>query len=715
MAESTLQLQIPVLLPNVDDERDQCVQRLQEQISGQKGIHRVHVDRENGSAALCLHYDPNLLTLDKVQRLAAQAGARVAHRFQHLLIPIEGMDCSDCALVIEHSVGRMPGVLHCSVNFAAGVMRVEFDGQKVDRRAIEARVRSLGYSVPQEGFARRYAENRELVFSLVAGLLVLTGWAIERFLALPAAVSLGFYLAAYVLGGWEVSQHAWHAVRERRFDTDLLMVLAALGAAALGRFAEGGLLLFLFSLGHALEERALDRAREAVRALADLAPKTALVRRNGAEIEMPVEQLQIGDTAVVRPGARIPVDGLVLAGRSGVDQSPVTGESVPVDKEPGSAVFAGSVNGEGALEVEVSRLAKDSTLARVMLMVEEAQAQKSPTQQLTERFERVYVPVVLAGAGLLIVVPPLFGVPFAESFMRAMTLLVAASPCALALGTPAAILAGVAQAARNGVLVKGGAHLENLGRLKAMAFDKTGTVTHGRPEVTDVIASAAHRGYRGQPVEAAQAWLLSTAAAVESRSGHPLAKAVVRAAQAQGLSLPQVGEVVALTGLGLQAEVGGERLLVGNLKLMDDAGIEAPEALRQQAETLQAEGKTVVIVAVDGEAAGILGLADTLRPDVRATMAALQQGRHRQDDYADRGQPPGGVGHREAGGDERLPGGADARGQAGGRAGAGGGLRRSGDGGGRRERRRPRWRTQRWASRWAARVRTWRSKRRTWR
>ena len=251
--------------------------------------------------------------------------------------------------------------------------------------------------------------------------------------------------------------------------------------------------------------------------------------------------LQLADVAIVRPGERIPVDGLVVAGRSGVDQSPVTGESVPVDKQPGDQVFAGSVNGEGALEVQVTRLAKDSTLARVMEMVEEAQAQKSTTQQLTERFERVFVPAVLVVDALLIVVPPLFGVPFSVSFLRAMTLLVAASPCALALGTPAAILAGVAQAARNGVLVKGGAHLENLGRLKAIAFDKTGTITHGRPEVTDIIADASYWSSKQPAGEETQSALLRLVAAVESRSGHPLAQAVVRAAQAQGPEPPGGG------------------------------------------------------------------------------------------------------------------------------------------------------------------------------
>jgi Cd2+/Zn2+-exporting ATPase len=339
-----------------------------------------------------------------------------------------------------------------------------------------------------------------------------------------------------------------------------------------------------------------------------------LVRRNGAETEVPVEQLQLQDVVLIRPGVRVPVDGVILSGRSGVDQSPVTGESVPVDKASGDQVFAGSINGEGALEAQVTRLAKDSTLARVMKMVEEAQTQKSATQQLTERFERWFVPGVLIADVLLIILPPLFGVPFQESFLRAMTLLVAASPCALALGTPAAVLAGVAQAARNGVLVKGGAHLENLGRLNAIAFDKTGTLTHGQPEVTQVIA-----------FEGDESQILSLAAALESRSAHPLAQAVVRAAQSRGLSTPDVGEVESLTGRGLRSTFEGQTVLIGNLDFMDETGVYMLETQRKPLDDLQDAGKTAILLARGSRLCGVLALADTLRPDAVETIAALKQ------------------------------------------------------------------------------------------
>jgi Cd2+/Zn2+-exporting ATPase len=377
------------------------------------------------------------------------------------------------------------------------------------------------------------------------------------------------------------------------------------------------LLLFLFSLGHALEERALDRARAAVRALADLAPKTALVKRDGKEQELPVESLQLEDIVIVRPGVRIPVDGVILDGNSGVDQASVTGESLPVDKVPGDQVFASTVNGEGALEVKVSRLAKDSTLSRVMKMVEEAQAQKSPTQQTVEKFERVFVPAVLVLTALVIIVPPLFGFPFRESFLRAMTLLVAASPCALALGTPATILAGVAQAARNGVLVKGGAHLENLGRLKAIAFDKTGTVTHGKPEVTDIVAI--------QESGKKEADVLSIAAGAESRSAHPLAQAIVRSARTQGVPASVMDEVESLTGRGLRAISNGKTIWIGNRKLMDEVMVTLSAEALQKADSFQQAGKTLMWIAEDKTVIGIIALADTLRHEAAPTMKALKQ------------------------------------------------------------------------------------------
>jgi Zn2+/Cd2+-exporting ATPase len=617
MTEKTVEIEIPILLPGVEDDGDGCLMRLEKALQDQKGLQRAHLEHGRQPAALCLHYDPEVISLAEVQRMAERAGAGIANRYQHNIITVEGMDCSDCARVIEHSVGRMEGVLSVNVNYAAQLMRVEFDRQKIERNTIEKRLRSLGYTLPANGLQGWFVEHRELLFSLSTGLLLLVGWIGGKLGIFPLALSNAFYVIAYILGGWDIAQHAWHAVRERRFDTDLLMVVAAMGAALLGELAEGALLLFLFSLGHALENRALERARRAVRALADLVPKTARVVRGDIETDVPVEQVVLDDLVIILPGVRISVDGMVTAGHSGVDQSPVTGESIPLDKAPGDKVFAGTINGEGALEVRATRLAKDSTLAHVMAMVEEAQTQKSSTQLMAEKFEQVYVPVVLVIVTLLVLVPPLFGVAWQASFLRAMTLLVAASPCALALGTPSAVLAGVAQAARNGVLVKGGAHLENLGTLKAIAFDKTGTITNGKLDVVEIL------DFRLQIGDSSE--ILSLVASVEGRSGHPLAQAVVRAAHSKTLPLLGVGEVHSLNGRGLRSSLDGKPLLVGSLSLMEEHGVIVPEQPRREIDRFQAEGKTIVLAALDGQLVGALALADTLRPDVPPALSALRE------------------------------------------------------------------------------------------
>jgi Cd2+/Zn2+-exporting ATPase len=627
MADRTLQLELPVLLPGVEDERDQCVARLQELLSQHKGIDQVHVERENRQAWLCIHYDPGVASLSQVQRWAEQAGARVSDRYRHETVRVTGMDCPDCALSIEHILGRMGGILSVSVNYAAERMRLEYDSHVVTRQDIFKRVAYLGYAIEEEREHGWLRENWGLVLAMLSGTLLLLGWMGESLLGLPRPVTIGFYALAYLTGGYDATRHGIKAVLHLRFDIDFLMVVAAMGAAVLGEWAEGALLLFLFSLGHALEHYATGRARAAIRALGQLTPKTALVHRDGREMALSVEEVLRGDVVIVKPGERVPVDGRVIRGRSAVDQSPITGESVPVEKGEGDEVFAGTVNGEGTLEIEVTRLAQDTTLARVIKMVEEAQTQKSPTQQFAERFKRLFVPAVLTGVIGVIFLPPLIGwLPFGEALLRGMTILVAASPCALAIATPSAVLSGIAQAARNGVLIKGGVYLENLGAVRAIAFDKTGTLTQGRPRVTDIIAN--HQS----PSSADE--LLRVAAAVEIRSSHPLAQAVVREAKRRDLTLPQAGDLELITGRGVRSTLDNRPVLIGNLKLFEAEGLAVPDDMRAQVERLEAEGKTTMIVygpasAADGQAPsvdflGIIALADTLRSEAKETLARLR-------------------------------------------------------------------------------------------
>jgi len=599
-----LALQLALVLPGVPDERDSCTQRLTDNLQAQ-GLEKVHVVQQDGKPFLCLHYDPARAAMPQVRSMAEAAGAALSHRYQHELIRIDGMDCSTCATVIEHALGRLDGVLEASVSYAAERMRLEYDTEKVSRKAIVQRLEALGYGVLEPHHeAPWHVEYRELIVSAVAGALLLTGWLTGMHHD-GHWVSVGLLGASIVIGGYYAMRDAWQSIRERVLD-----IVAAAGAAALGQWAEGALLLVLFSLGHALEHLAMDRARHAMEALADLAPKTALVLRDGVELEMPVENLLRGDQVLVRPGQRIPADGKVLEGTSAVDQAAITGESMPVDKAAESLVFAGTVNGEGLLRVEVSKLAKDSSLARMVQLVAEAQTDKSPTQRFVTKFEKVFVPLVLIGVLALIAIPPLMGFPFAESFYRAMAVLVAASPCALAIATPSAVLAAVARAARGGVLIKGGVHLENLRSLSVIAFDKTGTITTGKPSVTDVVV-----------LNGDKSSLLAIAASVESRSGHPLALAVVQAARLRKVEWQVASDVQAVTGKGMHAVVASANVSIGNLRLFADDVI--PDEVRAQVVWLESLGKTTMLVRADGTFLGLLALADTPRPGMREVFAKL--------------------------------------------------------------------------------------------
>ncbi|HEX6039495.1 heavy metal translocating P-type ATPase [Longimicrobium sp.] len=628
-----LRLDLPVLLPEVADSRDACVDRLESLIARHPGVTEVHLVEENGGAhALCMHYNTETLTLAQVERLARAAGAEVTERYGHAVLPIRAVGAEDAALRIEKSLLGIDGVLNASVSLPAQRARVEFERERTSVDAIRAELGRTGYASeapvahqvgcchPKEPVpegAGWYARNRELAWSLAAGLLLAVAFAGERWLAFPAAAAIGLYAASYAFGGWDLTRHWLGSLRKGRlsFDIDLLMLLAAIGAAVLGEWLEGAFLLFLFSLAHALEHYALGRARGAIKALADLAPLIARVKRGEQMVEVPVEEVGTDDTVVVRPAERIPVDGVVQSGNSAVNQAPITGESVPVDKAPGHEVFAGTVNGEGALFITTTRAAGDRTLDRVIKLVEEAQTQKAPTQQFTERFERVFVPVVLVADLLLIVVPPLLGFwDWSTSFYRGMALLVASSPCALALGTPSAVLAGIAQAARNGVLIKGGAHLENLGTLRALAFDKTGTLTVGKPEVTDLVPAAG----------VAEGELLAISAAVEQHSQHPLAQAVVRRAAEQRLDLPEAGPLESITARGVRSLVGSETVEIGSLRLWQEQGVQVDPEVLAAVERLQVGGRSTMAVRHGQRWLGVLGVADRPRDGVRGTLDGLR-------------------------------------------------------------------------------------------
>ncbi|HEY54589.1 MAG TPA: cadmium-translocating P-type ATPase, partial [Caldilineae bacterium] len=624
------------------DAGDRCVVMLTRQLASTRGVSEAHIVQEDGTAKLCLHYDPNLVSLSKIQRMAERAGAEISQRYRHEAIPLDNIPAADAASSLTRALEKMTGMLHANVNYAAGVASVAYDSERLSRREIEDAIRGLGYrplAEPGEdagavAAGERMEEEREddhgsapaflphwmqerwtLILVALAGLFLLVGWAGERWFGLNENIALAFYLLSYLAGGYDIATHAIPGLVKGRFDTDVLMLAAAAGAAILGEWPEGAFLLFLFSLGHAGEHYALDRARDAVNALGELMPKTARVKQDGRITELPVEQVQIGDIVVVRPGDRIPVDGQVTAGAGAVDQSPITGESAPLAKSAGDEVFAGTINQEAALDIETTRLAKDNTLSRVMQMVAEAQSQQSPTQRFTERFTSRFVPAVLILVVAVIIIPPLIGgSSWQSSFYTGMLLLVAASPCALAIGAPASVLAGIAQAARNGVLIKGGVHLENLGTVKVMAFDKTGTLTQGHFQVTDII-----------PLDGADPdRLLAVAASVEQQSNHPLALAVVEAAQEKGLDIPTSDGMENLAGRGVSSEVEGKPVLIGSIKLFQERDGHVQDGqVEETIARLEGAGKTTMAVSYDGEFLGILALADAPRSGVRQTMQQL--------------------------------------------------------------------------------------------
>lgn len=481
--------------------------------------------------------------------------------------------------------------------------------------------------------SRLIGPRAEIIFAGLAGVCLLTGWLGPKIGVLPDLIGFSLLLAAYFFGGYFALREALEKAFSGQFQIDFLMLVAATGAAILGEWAEGAFLLFLFAVGHALENYAMSRARNAISALADLAPDEALVRREGSTETVPIEQLQIGDVVVVRSNERLPADGFVIKGTSAVNQAPITGESSPVDKQPvadieaatrnpenlksEARVFAGSINGSGSLDVQVTRLSGETTLARVVAMVSDAETRQSPTQSFTKKFERIFVPFVIALAIVTSMAFLVLDESASDSFYRAMAVLVAASPCALAIATPSAILSGVARAARGGVLIKGGAPLEALGRLDAIAFDKTGTLTEGQPHIVDIIAYG----------DVSEERLLTVAAAVEALSDHPLAEAIVRDAQDRLPSLPPVADKFAsITGRGVSAEYEGQTVYIGKAALFSEIDEPSlPGDLARDVTSLSNNGRTTMIIRQGSEYLGVIGLMDTPRKAAKPVIARLRE------------------------------------------------------------------------------------------
>ncbi len=452
-------------------------------------------------------------------------------------------------------------------------------------------------------------------FLVVITALAIAGSLVSERLHAPEQFILILNIISYISGGWFGLQAGIRSLLHREINVDLLMVLAAGGAALVDQWNEGAVLLFLFSLSNVLQAYAMDRSRNAIKALLKLRPNEATVRRGDQLVVVPIEALVIGDMVVIRPGERFPVDGKVISGEGQVDQAPITGESMPVNKTVGDDVFAGTVNQNGSLEVEVNRPANDTTLSRIIRMVEDAQGRRATTQRFLDEFEQKYAMVVIGSVLLFMIIPPLLpgGPTFEANFYRAMVLMTVASPCALVISTPASILSAIANAARKGILFKGGAHLEQMATIKAVAFDKTGTITTGKPAVTDIVPIGG----------TSRETLLRLTATLEARSEHPIARAIVQRAAADSIPLGEPESFEAVPGLGIRGTLEGRTVLVGTARLMESAGLQLPADLLAERARLQSEGKTTLL-AHDGQWLGIIAVADELRPNAADVIMSLR-------------------------------------------------------------------------------------------
>nr|WP_238392438.1 cation-translocating P-type ATPase [Paenibacillus antri] len=517
---------------------------------------------------------------------------------------IEGMDCGSCALTIENHLKKLPDVKRVEVNFSTGKMRIEHDNSVED---IVNEVAKVGYKAAPASRKRKTAAEADTPGLsgnwLVAwsGVTLLLGF-VGSLTGVSSGLTTFLYIVSMIAGGYKPVKSAYYALKSRSLDMNVLMSAAAIGAALIGEWFEGATVVWLFAIGNVLQNRSIDKTRDSIRKLMDLTPPEAWLVKPEGLVRVPVEEVVIGHAVVVKPGERIPLDGEVRKGTSTVNQAPITGESVPVDKEPGDPVYAGTINEEGSLEIRVTKLVEDTTVAKIIRLVEEAQEKKAPTEAFVDRFARIYTPVVFIVALLVIVFPPLIGWgTWAEWFYRGLELLVVACPCALVISTPVAIVSAIGNAARNGVLIKGGAFLEIAGKIDAIAFDKTGTLTEGKPKVTFVEAY-------GAPVET----VMSIARTLEEESKHPIAQAVVKYAAEKNVPLREGEGFRAIVGKGVQATIEGKEYFAGNLKLFQDMNVQI-QSIQQKAAQLQTDGNSIVLVGTRDSLLGMIAVADTIR------------------------------------------------------------------------------------------------------
>lgn len=536
---------------------------------------------------------------------------------------LANLDCEHDAAAIQRGLAGFPGLSGQNVYPKSAKVALTYAPGQTSPEALKTKLEELGFP-PQEGMEMAKQpkpwHNPKVLTSAASGVLLLIGWLFGLSDA-PELVSTAIYVVALLTGGYFFSREAIEElVFEHEIGIELLMSTAAVVATVMGQAAEGAMLVFLYSISEAAEGYTEEKTRSAIRALMDLAPKVALVRRDAREIEIPAEELQVGDVFIVKPGESMPTDGEVLEGASSVNQAPVTGESVPVEKQLGDPVFAGSINGEGALEVKATKTFADNTISRIIRMVEEAQERKGRSQRFIERFGARYSPTVLAISVLIALIPPLLlDAAWTTWITRATVFIVAAAPCALVISIPITLVASLGTGARQGVLIKGGVYLEELAKVKVVAMDKTGTLTRGEPEVTDVILfrQVADR------LAISQSELLAIAAGIEQRSGHPLARAILRHAEEQAVAPVELTNFRSLTGAGASARLDGHAVYIGSPELFQNKLSVLLERAREDINQLQSQGKTVVVLGDEEVPWGLIAIRDNIRINARQAIKAI--------------------------------------------------------------------------------------------
>lgn len=537
-----------------------------------------------------------------------------------MIFDVAGMDCGDCAKTVERVASATPGVEAATVNFAIGTLTITPNGVSVEdlARSVAHNVDRAGYHayLRQDG-ARTdsvrvaWYRNPAVIHAALALVLWLLAFATDNLFG-NESLAIAIYLIAIGIGGYPIARAAWQSIRIRRIDMNLLMTISVIGAIAIGEWVEGGLIVVLFSLGTALQAITFDRTRNSIRSLFELTPEEATLIRDGQELRVRASSIAVDNIVRIRPGERMPIDGDITAGQSDFNESAITGESMPLEKAVGDAVFAGALNGSGTVDVRATALPSNSTIANIVRLVEEASAAKAPSQQLVDRFAAIYTPIVVALAAFIALAGWVFG-DGETWFYRALVLLVIACPCALVISTPVSIVSAIGNATRLGMLVKGGAALEEAGRITTIAFDKTGTITMGRPVVTQIHTTEG----------VSETELLTLAAAVEQPSEHPLARAIIARATQMNLQIPDVTDFEAVTSSGAIASVAGRKIGVGNERLLVQFGV--PEDLIEQlGDTDGGSGSITIVVVEQDRLLGAITVADQVRPDSAEVVSQLR-------------------------------------------------------------------------------------------